>query len=78
MFAFQISNNVLLLSETKLSDTFPTAQSLQDGFKTLNTYRITYRMLIYNCSKGGDIILYVLFRLLTEYKVPECIFVESV
>ena len=34
-FVSQIGNNldVLLIGETKLDDTFPTAQFLQDGFK---------------------------------------------
>ena len=40
--ASQIGNNldVLLISETKLDDTFPTAQFLLDGFK--KPYRLDY------------------------------------
>ena len=75
--ASQIGNNldVLLISETKLDDTFPTAQFLLDGFK--KPYRLD------RCSKGGSLFLFVRDdispRLLTEYKTPtnvECIFVE--
>ena len=73
------SNNldVLLISETKLHDTFPTAQFLLDGFK--KPYRLD------RCSKGGGLLLFVRddisSRLLTEHKTPtnvECIFVEII
>ena len=64
-----------MISETKLDDTFPTAQFLLDGFK--KPYRLD------RCSKGGSLLLFVRddisSRLLTEYKTPtnvECIFVE--
>ena len=77
-FVSQIGNNldILLISETKLDDKFPTAQFLQDGFK--KPYRLDC------CSKGGSLLLFVRddipSRLLTkEHKTPtnaECIFVE--
>ena len=76
-FASQIGNNldVLLISVTKLDDTFPTTQFLLDGFK--KPYRLD------RCSKGGSLLLFVRddisSRLLTEYKTPtnaDCIFTE--
>ena len=75
--ATQIGNNldIVLISETKLDDTFPTAQFLLDEFK--KPYRLD------RCSKGGGLLLFVRddisSRLLTEYKTLtnlECIFVE--
>ena len=75
--ASQIGNNLdaLLISETKLDGTSPTAQFLLDGFK--KPYRLD------RCSKGGGLLLFVRddisSRLLTEYKTPtnvECIFIE--
>ena len=51
--ASQVINNVdvLLVSETKLDDSFPTAQFLLDGF--LKPYRLDC------CSNGGGILFYV-------------------
>ena len=67
--ASQIINNVdvLLVSETKLDDNFPTAQFLLDGFS--KPYRLD------RCSTGGGIILYVKddisSRLLTDHRLPD-------
>ena len=65
----------MLVSETKLDDSFPTAQLLLDGFS--KPYRLD------RCSDGGAILLYVKdhisFRLLTDHRLPdnvECIFTE--
>ena len=75
--ASQIINNVdvLLVSETKLDDNFPTAQFLLDGFS--KPYRLD------RCSNGGGILLYVKHyissRLLTDHRLPdnvECLFTE--
>ena len=75
--ASQIGHNldVLLISETKHDDTFPTAQFLIDGFK--KPYRLD------RCSKVCGLLLFLRddksSRLLTEHKTPtnvECIFVE--
>ena len=73
--ASQIINNVdvLLVSETKLDDSFPTAQFLLDGFS--KPYRLD------RCSNGGGILLYVKddisSRLLIDHRLPEnveCLF----
>ena len=75
--ASQIINNVdvLLVSETKLDYSFPTAQFLLDGFS--KPYRLD------RCSNGGGILLYVKdyisSRLLTNHRLPnnvECLFTE--
>ena len=66
--------DLLLVSETKLDDSFPTAQLLMSGFcKPLD-----------RCSNGAGLLLYIRqdipSRLLTEYKPPEnveCLFVET-
>ena len=67
--------DVLLLSETKLDDSFPTAQFLLNGF--CKPYRLD------RSSNGGGILLYVRddipSRLLTDYKIKdnlELFFVE--
>ena len=69
------SVDVLLVSETKLDDSFPTAQFLLDGFS--KPYRLD------RCSNGGGILLYVKHyissRLLTDHRLPdnvECLFTE--
>ena len=51
--SIQVINNidVLLVSETKLDDSFPTAQFLLDGFS--KPYRLD------RCSNGGGLLLYV-------------------
>ena len=66
---------LLLVSETKLDDSFPTAQFLRTGF--CKAYRLD------RCSDGGGLLLYIgediPSRLLNEYKPPknaECFFVE--
>ena len=75
--ASHIGNNldVLLISETKLDDTFPTTQFFLDGFK--KPYRLD------SFSKGGGLLLFVRddisSSLLTEHKSPTnlgCIIVE--
>ena len=75
--ASQITNNVdvLPVPETKLDDSFPTAQFLLDGFS--KPYRLDH------CSNGGEILLYVeddiSSRLLTDHRLPdnvECLFTE--
>ena len=67
--------DLLLVSETKLDDSFPTAQFLMSGF--CKHYRLD------RCSNVGCLLLYsredIPFRLLTEYKPHEnveCLFVE--
>ena len=67
--------DILLLSETKLDDSFPTAQFLLNGF--CKPYRLD------RSSNGGGILLYVRddipSRLLTDYKIKdnlELFFVE--
>ena len=65
------SLDLLLVSETKLDDSFATAQFLMSSF--YKPYRSD------RCSNGGGFILEILSRLLTEYKPPknvECLFVE--
>ena len=71
----EISPCPLLVSETKLDDSFPTAQFLMSGF--CKQYRLD------RCSNVGCLLLYIRedipFRLLTEYKPHEnveCLFVE--
>ena len=66
----------MLVSETKLDDSFPTAQFWLDGFS--KAYRLD------RCSNGGGILLYVkddiFSRLLTDHRLPdnnECLFTES-
>ena len=67
--------DLLLVSKTKLYDSFPTVQFLMSGF--CKPYRLDY------CSSGGGFLLYMRedmpSRLLTEYKPPEnseCLFVK--
>ena len=67
--------DILLLSETKLDDSFPTGQL------SLNGYSKPYRL--YRSSNGGGILLYVRddipSRLLTDFKIKdnlELFFVE--
>ena len=59
--------DILLLSETKLDDSFPTAQFLLNGF--CKPYRLD------RSSNGGGILLYVRddipSRLLTDYKIKD-------
>ena len=69
------SLDLLLVSETKLDDSFPTAQFLMSCFCKL--YRLD------RCSNGGGLMLYIRedipYRLLTEHKPPEnveCLFAE--
>ena len=70
--ASQIINNVniLLVSETKLDDSFPATQFLLDGF--LKPYRLD------RCSNGGEIFLYVKddisSRLLTDHTLSDNVF----
>ena len=75
--ASQVINNVdvLLVSETKLDDSFPTAQFLLDGF--LKPHRLD------RCSNGDWLLLYIKddipSRLLTDHRLPdnvECLFTE--
>ena len=75
--ALQVINNVdvLLVSEAKFDDSFPTAQFLSDGFS--KSY------ILDRCSNGGGILLYVKddisSRLLTDHRLPdnvECLFTE--
>ena len=70
-----ISLNLLLISETKLDDSFPTAQFLMSDF--CKPYRLD------RCSNGGGFLVYIRedtpSRLLTEYRPSEnveCLFVE--
>ena len=65
----------MLVSETKLDDSFPMAHFLLDGFS--KPYRLD------RCSNGGGILLYVKddisSRLLTDHRLPdnvECLFTE--
>ena len=66
--ATQIGNNldIVLISETKLDDTFPTAQFLLDRFRKPSR--------LDRCLKGGGLLLFVRddisSRLLTKYKTP--------
>ena len=69
------SLDLLLDSETKANDSFPTAQFLMSGFCKPNS--------LDRCSNGGRLMLYIREDipppLLTEYKPPEnveCLFVE--
>ena len=69
------SLDLLLVSETKLDDSFPTAQFLMSGF--CKPYRLD------RYSNGGGLMLYIRedipSHLLIEYKPPknvECLFVE--
>ena len=71
----EISPCPLLVSETKLDDSFPTAQFLMSGFCKQDR--------LDRCSNVGCLLLYIRedipFRLLTEYKPHEnveCLFVE--
>ena len=61
------SLDLLLVSETKLDDSFPTAQFLMSGF--CKPCRQGH------CSNRGGLMLYIIedipSRLLTEYKPPE-------
>ena len=75
--ASQAINNVdvLLVPETKLDDSFPTAEILLDGFS--KPYRLD------RCSNGGGLILYIRddisSRLLTNLRLAdnvECLFTE--
>ena len=75
MFRNTPSLDLLLVSETKLDDSFSQAQFLKNGF--CMPYRLDC------CSNGGDLMLYIRedkpSHLLTEYKPPEnveCLFVE--
>ena len=74
---FKASNylNILLISETKIDESFPLAQFFLDGFS--RPYRLD------RCANGGGILLYVRDDisscLLTEYKLQdntECLFIE--
>ena len=67
--------DILLISETKINESFPSAQFLLDGFS--RPYRLD------RCANGGGILLYVRDDisscLLTEYKLQdntECLFIE--
>ena len=64
--------DILLISETKLDDSFPSAQFLLDGFS--KPYRLD------RCSNGGGILLYIRddipARLLSNSNKTESIFVE--
>ena len=67
--------DILMLSETKVDDSFPTSQFLIDGFS--KPFRLD------RCSNGGGIFLYVRddisSNLLTQYKIEdniECLYVE--
>ena len=67
--------DILLISETKIDESFPSAQFLLDGFS--RPYRLD------RCANGGGILLYVRDDisscLLTEYKLQdntECLFIE--
>ena len=69
------SLDLLLVSETKLDDSFPMAQFLMSGF--CKPYRLD------RCSNGGGFMFYIRedipSRFLTDYKPPEnveCLFVE--
>ena len=67
--------DILLISERKTDESFPSAQFLLDGFS--RPYRLD------RCTNGGQILLYVRDDisscLLTEYKLQdntECLFIE--
>ena len=67
--------DILLISETKIDESFPSAQFLLDGFS--RPYRLD------RCANGGGILLYVRDDisscLLTEYKLQdniECLFIK--
>ena len=64
--------DILLISETKLDDSFPSAQFLLNGFS--KPYRLD------RCSNGGGILLYIRddipARLLSNSNKTESIFVE--
>ena len=67
--------DILLISETKIDESFPLVQFLLDGFS--KPYRLD------QCTNGGEILLYVRddisFCLLTEYKLQdstECLFIK--
>ena len=64
--------DILLISETKLDDSFPSAQFLLDGFS--KPYRLE------RCSNGGGILLYIRddipSRLLSNSNKTESIFTE--
>ena len=64
--------DILLISETKLDDSFPSAQFLHDGFS--KPYRLD------RCSNGGGILLYIRddipARLLSNSNKTESIFAE--
>ena len=64
--------DILLISETKLDDSFPSAQFLLDGFS--KPYRLD------RCSNGGGILLYIRddipARLLSNSNKTESIFAE--
>ena len=70
------SLDILLVSETTLDGSFPTAQFLMSGFSKPDR--------VDRCSNGGGLLLYIrkdipFTRLLTEYRSPEnveCLFVE--
>ena len=71
----EISLDLLLVSETNLDDSFPTAQFLMSGLCKL--YRLD------RCSNGRGLKLFIRvdisYRLLTEYKPSEnveCLFAE--
>ena len=77
MLASQVINNldVVLVTETKLDDSFPTAQFLLHGFS--KSYTLDH------CSNGGGLLLYmkndISSRLLTDHRLPdnvECLFTE--
>ena len=55
--------DILLISETKLDDSFPSAQFLLDGF--LKPYRLD------RCSNGGGILLYI------RDDIPSCLLSNS-
>ena len=63
----EIINNVLLVSEAKLDDSFPTVQFFLDGFS--KPYRLDH------CSNGVGILLYlkddISSRLLTDHRLPD-------
>ena len=67
--------DILLISETKIDESFPSVQFLLDGF--FRSYRLN------SCANGGGTLLYVRDDisscLLTEYKLQdntECLFIE--
>ena len=75
MFRNKSKLDLLLVSERKLDDSFPTVQFLMSCM--CKTY------ILYRCSNGIDLLIYIRedmpSRLLTEYEPPrnlECLFVE--